>query len=44
MGSSGVSKALASFFKSLSGTSALCLGHNPTKIRVSTRLTNSKIS
>jgi hypothetical protein len=42
MGSSGVSKALARFFKS--GTSAFCLGHNLTKIRVSTRLTNSKIS
>jgi hypothetical protein len=40
MGSSGVSKALARFFKS--GTSAL--GHNPTKIRISARLTNSKIS
>jgi hypothetical protein len=42
MGSSGVSKALASFFKS--GTSAFCVGHNPTKSRVSTRLTTSKIS
>jgi hypothetical protein len=41
MGSSEVSKALARFFKS--GTFAFCLGHNPTKIRVSTRLTNSKI-
>jgi hypothetical protein len=44
MGSSGVSKALASFFTSLSGTSAFCLGHNPTKIYVSMQLTNSKIS
>jgi hypothetical protein len=42
MGSSGVSKALARFFKS--DTFPFCLGHNPTKIRVSTRLTNSKIS
>jgi hypothetical protein len=42
MGSSGVSKALARFFKS--GTSAFCLGHNPTKIHVSTWLTNLKIS
>jgi hypothetical protein len=44
MGSSGVSKAMVSFFTSLSGTSAFCLGHNPTEIRISTRLTNSKIS
>jgi hypothetical protein len=44
MGSLGVSKALASFFTSLSGISAFCLGHNPTKICISTRLTNSKIS
>jgi hypothetical protein len=42
MGSSSVSKALARFFKS--GTLAFLLGHNPTKIRVSTWLTNSKIS
>jgi hypothetical protein len=42
MGSSGVSKALARFFKS--GTSTFCSGHNLTKIRVSMRLTNSKIS
>jgi hypothetical protein len=42
MGSSEVSKALARFFKS--GTSAFCLGHNLIKIRVRTRLTNSKIS
>jgi hypothetical protein len=44
IGSSEVSKALASFFKSFSGIDALCLGHNPTKIHVSTWLTNSKIS
>jgi hypothetical protein len=44
IGSSGVSNALASFFKSPSGTSAFCLGYNPTKIRVSMRLANSKIS
>jgi hypothetical protein len=42
MGSSLVSKALARFFKS--GTSAFFLGHNPTKICIRTRLTNSKIS
>jgi hypothetical protein len=42
MGSSSVSKDLARFFKS--GTSAFFLGHNPTKIHVRTRLTNSKIS
>jgi hypothetical protein len=42
MGSSEVSKALARFFKS--GTFAFFLGHNLTKIRISTRLTNSKIS
>jgi hypothetical protein len=42
LGSSSVSKALARFFKS--GTSAFLLGHNPTKIRARTRLTNSKIS
>jgi hypothetical protein len=42
MGSSSVSKALARFFKSV--TSAFLLGHNPTKIRARTRLTNSKIS
>jgi hypothetical protein len=42
MGSSGESKALARFFKS--STFAFFFGHNPTKIRVSTRLTNSKIS
>jgi hypothetical protein len=42
MGSSSVSKALARFFKS--GTLAFFLGHNPMKICVSTRLTNSKIS
>jgi hypothetical protein len=42
MGSSEVSKALARFFKY--GTFAFCLGHNPTKIRVRARLTNSKIS
>jgi hypothetical protein len=34
MGLSGVSKALVSFFKS--STSAFCVGHNPTKIHVST--------
>jgi hypothetical protein len=39
-----VSKAWASFFTSLFGTFAFCLGHNPTKIRVRTRFTNSKIS
>jgi hypothetical protein len=44
MGSSSVSKALASFFRSLIGTSAFFLGHNPTNIRERTRLTNSKIS
>jgi hypothetical protein len=44
IGSSGVSNALASFFKSLFGISALCLGHNPMKIHVSAWLANSKIS
>jgi hypothetical protein len=42
MGLSSVLKVLARFFKS--GTLAFFLGHNPTKIHVSTRLTNSKIS
>jgi hypothetical protein len=44
MGLSVVSKAWASFFTSLSGTSAFCLGHNPTKIYIRTQLTNLKIS
>jgi hypothetical protein len=35
---------LASFFTSFFGTSAFYFGHNPTNIRVRTRLTNSKIS
>jgi hypothetical protein len=43
-GSSVVSKASASFFTSLFGTSAFCLGYNRTNIRVRTRLTSSKIS
>jgi hypothetical protein len=42
MGSSSVSKALARFFKS--GTLAFFLGHNPTKIHISTWFANSKIS
>jgi hypothetical protein len=44
MGSSVVSKTFASFFTSSFGTFAFYFGHNPTNIRVSTRLTNSKIS
>jgi hypothetical protein len=37
-------KGFGSFFKSLFGTSAFFIGHNPMNIRVRTRLTNSKIS
>jgi hypothetical protein len=44
MGSSIVSKAFVSFFTSSFGTSAFYFGHNLTNIRVSMRLTNSKIS
>jgi hypothetical protein len=44
MGSSVVSKAVASFLTSSFGTSAFRFGHNPTNIRGSMRLTNSKIS
>jgi hypothetical protein len=44
IGSSGVSKTVASFFRSAAGTSAFCLGHNLKKICVSTRLVSSKIS
>jgi hypothetical protein len=44
IGSSGVLKAVASFFRSVAGMSAFYLGHNPTKIQVSTWLASSKIS
>jgi hypothetical protein len=36
-------ETLASFFRSSAGMFAFCLGHNPTKIPVSTWLTSSKI-
>jgi hypothetical protein len=44
VGSSVVSKALASFSKLSFGTSAFFFGHNPTNSHDRTRLTNSKVS
>jgi hypothetical protein len=44
VGSLVVSKDLARLVKSSFGTAALFFGHNPTKSRDRTRLTNSKVS